>query len=90
MAPTRDRLFTAPLFLGTAFLLFVLALIEKLLNVFALSIPFVDIFPRQILDWAVILLMFEIALSIRQGIELWHAREADRERGIARERPDLH
>jgi hypothetical protein len=77
MATSRDRLFTAPLFLGTAFLLFIVALLEKVLNLFGVGIPVVDVYPRQILEWAVILLMFEIALTLRQGIELFQTREGD-------------
>jgi len=65
----RSPLFNAPVFLGSAFLLMGLAILEKLLNLFGSRIPFVDVFPRQLLDWAVALLMFEIALSLRQMIE---------------------
>jgi hypothetical protein len=90
MATSRDRLFTAPLFLGTAFLLFILALIEKVLNLFHLSIPFVGIFPRQILDWAVTLLMFEIALTLRQGFELLQTREGEHPARVAGTGRDLH
>jgi hypothetical protein len=67
---SRTPQFHAPVFLGTAFFVMGLALLEKVLNVFGGSIPFVDVFPRQLLDWAVALLMFEIALSVRQMIEL--------------------
>jgi len=67
---TRTPQFHAPIFLGTAFFVMALAMLEKVLNVFGGSIPFVDVFPRQLLDWAVALLMFEIALSVRQMIEL--------------------
>jgi hypothetical protein len=70
-------LYTAPIFLGTAFLLFGLALVEKLLNLFGGSIPFLSIFPSQVLSWAVTLLMFEIALTLRQLVEM--RRENDRE-----------
>lgn len=66
-----SRLFTAPIFLGTAFLVFGLAILEKLLNIVGWSIPFASVFPRQLLDWATTLLMFEIALMLRQMIELW-------------------
>jgi hypothetical protein len=62
--------FRAPIFLGTAFFVFGLAILEKLLNLFHATIPFMDVFPRQLLDWAVALVMFEIALSLRQLIEL--------------------
>jgi hypothetical protein len=84
---TQRGLYTAPVFLGTAFLLFGLALIEKLLNLFGGSIPILDIFPRQVLDWAVTLLMFEIALTLRQIAE--SRRPADRERSEATP-PGLH
>ena len=60
----------APIFLGAAFFVFGLAILEKLLSIFNLSLPWVGVFPRQLLDWAVALVMFEIALSVRQLIEL--------------------
>ena len=66
MARSTPSLFTAPVFLGPAFLLFALAIIEKALNLFGGSIPVLTVFPRQLLDWAVVLLMFEIALTLRQ------------------------
>jgi hypothetical protein len=55
--------------------------------VFGGSIPFVDVFPRQLIDWAVALLMFEIALSLRQMIEL---KLEDRQGGMAEPRRELH
>lgn len=66
-----SRLFTAPVFLGTAFLLFGIAIVEKALNLVGWSLRLLDIEPYQLLDWAVALLMFEIALMLRQMIELW-------------------
>jgi hypothetical protein len=63
-------LFNAPIFLGSAFCVMGLAILEKFLNLFGWRIPFVDVFPRQLLDWAVVLLVFEIALSMRQMIEM--------------------
>ena len=84
---TQRGLYTAPVFLGTAFLLFGLALIEKFLNLFGWSLPVLSIFPRQVLDWAVTLLMFEIALTLRQLVET--RRQGDRERGTA-PAPGLH
>jgi hypothetical protein len=69
MTNPRSGLYTAPLFLGTAFLLFALAALEKLLNLFGASIPLLPVFPRQVLEWAVIILMFEIALTLRQLVE---------------------
>jgi hypothetical protein len=71
MTTGSSRLFTAPIFLGTAFLVFGLAIIEKLLNAVGWSLPFVSVFPRQLLGWATTLLTFEIALMLRQMIELW-------------------
>jgi hypothetical protein len=68
---STGRSFTAPVFLGTAFLLFAVAIVEKVLNVMGWSLRLLDIEPYQLLDWAVVLLMFEIALMLRQMIELW-------------------
>ena len=73
----QPGLYSAPVFLGAAFLLFGLAALEKFLNLFGASIPFLDIFPRQVLDWAVTLLVFEIALTLRQLVELRRAREGE-------------
>jgi hypothetical protein len=69
---------TAPIFLGPAFLLFGVALVEKLLNLFGTHIPLLSVYPRQVLEWAVVLLIFEIALTLRQMFE--HA--------LARSRPE--
>ncbi|HWP38093.1 MAG TPA: hypothetical protein VNL18_11125 [Gemmatimonadales bacterium] len=71
---SQPGLYTAPVFLGTAFLLFGLAALEKVLNVFGLSIPFINVFPRQVLDWAVTVLIFEIALTLRQLVEIHRSR----------------
>jgi hypothetical protein len=71
----RERMYTAPVFLGSAFLLFGLALLEKVLNLFGYGIPVVHVFPRQLLEWAVIVLMFEIALTLRQLVELRQGAE---------------
>jgi hypothetical protein len=85
---SRTPQFHAPVFLGTAFFVMGLALLEKVLNVFGGSIPFVDVFPRQLIDWAVALLMFEIALSLRQMIEL---KLEDRQGGMPQQPGrDLH
>ncbi|MDH5197691.1 MAG: hypothetical protein OEY20_10595, partial [Gemmatimonadota bacterium] len=65
MTTPSSRLFTAPIFLGTAFLLFGVAIVEKMLNLVGWSIPFVGVWPQQLLGWASILLMFEIALMLR-------------------------
>lgn len=83
----RAPQFHAPVFLGTAFFVMGLALLEKVLNVFGGSIPFIDVFPRQLIDWAVALLMFEIALSLRQMIEL---KLEDRQGGMPEPGRDLH
>jgi len=69
MQERQENLYTAPAFLGAAFLLFALAIVEKLLNLFGLEIPFINVFPRQMLDWAVTLLIFDIALLLRQMLE---------------------
>ena len=66
----RNPIFNAPIFLGSAFFVMGLAFLEKFLNLFGWSIPFVDVFPRQLLNWAVVLLVFEIALSMRQLVEI--------------------
>ena len=58
--------FRAPVFVATAFLLFALAIIEKALNLLGGSIPLLHVFPRQLLQWAVTLLIFDIALLLRQ------------------------
>lgn len=70
MTAQRESLYSAPVFLGTAFLLFGLAILEKALNLVGLSIPLIDVFPSQVLGWAVTLLAFEIALTLRQLVEL--------------------
>jgi hypothetical protein len=72
----QPRLYTAPVALGTAALLFGLAAVEKILNLFGTSIPVIHVFPRQVLNWAVTLLVFEIALTLRQLVEM----QSDRDR----------
>jgi hypothetical protein len=79
----RTPQFHAPIFLGSAFLVMGIAFMEKFLNLFGRSIPFVNVFPRQLLEWAVTLLVFEIALSIRQMIEI----RLDERRGAEPEAP---
>jgi hypothetical protein len=69
MARPTTVSFTGPIFLGPAFFVFGLAIIEKALNIVGGSIPIVTVFPRQLLDWATVLLMFEIALTLRQLYE---------------------
>lgn len=84
MTNTSSRLFTAPVFLGLAFLVFGVAILEKLLNLVGWSLPLVNVLPSQLLGWAATLLMFEIALMLRQMIELWLL---DRERPAAHDDP---
>jgi hypothetical protein len=74
---TQPRLYSAPIALGTAALLFGLAAVEKLLNLFGASIPLIHVFPRQVLDWAVTVLIFEIALTLRQLVEMQREREGE-------------
>jgi hypothetical protein len=73
----QPGLYTAPVFLGGAFLLLALAAVEKVLNLFGANIPFLNVFPRQVLDWAVTLLVLEIALTLRQLVEIRRAREGE-------------
>ena len=63
-----DRLnsIVARSFFFGAFLLLALAIIEKLLNLLGSSMPGVTITPARLLEWAVILLVFVIALLLRQ------------------------
>ena len=65
MARETPSAYTAPVFLGTAMFVFALAIVEKTLNMVGGSIPLVTVYPRQLLDWAVVLVMFEIAISVR-------------------------
>jgi hypothetical protein len=65
MAREAPAAYTAPVFLGTAMFVFALAIVEKTLNMVGGSIPLVTVYPRQLLDWAVVLVMFEIAISVR-------------------------
>ena len=69
MSDNPEPVFTAPFLLGTAVLLFGLAIIEKLLNLVGGSIPVLTVYPRQLLDWAIVLLIFDIALILRQMLE---------------------
>ena len=62
----EKELFTGPWLFATAVFVFALAIVEKGLNLVGGSIPFTTVFPRQLLDWAVTLLAFDIALSLRQ------------------------
>ena len=69
----KAQVYTAPVFLGAAFLVFGVAGVEKALNVLGTSIPFTSVFPHQLLNWVVVLLIFEIALTLRQTFE-WSLR----------------
>lgn len=66
MRRTAPELFTAPVFLGTGFLLIGVAIIEKGLNIVGFSLPIITVFPRQLLDWALVLIVLEIAIALRQ------------------------
>jgi hypothetical protein len=62
---TRELL-TAPWLLSVSFLLLGAAMLEKALNVVGLSLPLMNVYPRQLLDWAIALAILEIALTLRQ------------------------
>ncbi|HUF69280.1 MAG TPA: hypothetical protein VMM79_11620 [Longimicrobiales bacterium] len=66
---TKDQVFTAPYLLATAVFLFALAIVEKGLNLIGARIPILDVFPRQLLEWAIFLLILDIALLLRQMVE---------------------
>ena len=66
MSRKAPELFTAPVFLGTGFLLVAMAIIEKGLNIVGYSLPLISVFPRQLLDWSLVLVSFEIAVTLRQ------------------------
>lgn len=66
MIRKAPELFTAPVFLGTGFLLVAMAIVEKGLNIVGFSLPVVTVWPRQLLDWALVLVTFEIAITLRQ------------------------
>ncbi len=70
-------LYSGPILIIPAMLLFGLAVLEKILNMMGTSIPIVEIFPSQILSWAVVLLLFEIAFTLRQMLELQRADLAE-------------
>ena len=74
MSQKRPELFTAPWLLATAFLLVGVAIVEKALNLVGLSIPVTQVYPRLLLEWAVTLLIFDIALTLRQMLETSLAR----------------
>lgn len=70
------EVFTAPLFLGTGFLLVGVAMIEKVLNLLGTSLPVLTVFPRQLLDWAVMLMILEIAITLRQIAQHLESRDS--------------
>ena len=77
MTRRTPEIFTAPLFLGMGFFLVALAMLEKALNIVGTSLPVIDVFPRQLLDWAVMLMILEIAITLRQiAMQLPVRREA--------------
>ena len=81
MATQRESFYSAPVFLGTAFLLFGLAILEKALNLIGWSIPLINVYPSQVLGWAVTMLTFEIALTLRQLVEMHRLDRRDRLHG---------
>lgn len=66
MDRTAPELFTAPVFLATGFLLLGMAILEKALNLVGSGLPVINVYPRQLLDWALILVILEIAITLRQ------------------------
>ena len=77
MAEQKRPLYSGPILIVPAVMLFGLALIEKGLNLIGSAIPFLDVYPRQLLEWAMMLLIFEIAFTLRQTLELLASREGD-------------
>ena len=70
MDKKREDMYTAPILLGMAFLVFGCAMVEKCLNLLGTSLPVIDVEPQRLLDWAVTLLIFEIALTLRQAVAI--------------------
>ena len=54
------------LFFFAALVFIVLAMVEKGLNIVGQSIPVLDVYPRQLLDWTVAPLLFVMAIVLRQ------------------------
>jgi len=69
MAEPKRPLYSGPILIVPAVLLFGLAVVEKALNLVALNIPVINVYPRQLLEWAMMLLIFEIAFTLRQTLE---------------------
>lgn len=76
MTQETQETFTAPWLLASAVMVFAVALIEKGLNLIGASIPFTDVFPGQLLDWAVTLLIFDIALTLRHLFDVQSGRRS--------------
>ncbi len=70
MTDGNGERFSGPWLLASAVLVLAVALIEKGLNLVGGSIPLTNVYPRQLLDWAVALLIFDIAITLRQLFEL--------------------
>lgn len=77
MAEQSRPLYSGPVLLLPAVLLFGFAILEKVLNLFGASVPFVDVYPSWLLNWAVVLLTFEIAMTLRQILEQLVANRSD-------------
>ena len=77
MAETQRPLYSGPILIVPAILLFAMAVVEKALNLVGANIPVIDVYPRQLLEWAMMLLAFEIAFTLRQTLE--YLTEARRE-----------
>ena len=58
----------------TACFFLTMAILEKGLNIFGLSIPVIDLFPRQLLNWTVPPLLFFVAIVLMQIRDEWKAR----------------
>lgn len=69
MVEPKRPLYSGPILIVPAVLLFGLAVVEKALNLVALNIPVLNVYPRQLLEWAMMLLIFEIAFTLRQTLE---------------------
>ena len=77
MAEQNQQLYSGPLLLLPAVLVFGFAILEKALNLFGANVPFISVHPSQLLNWAVVLLTFEIALTLRQILEQIMAKLQD-------------